>query len=58
MTSKKKLCPYDKAGLEAMAEFRHTKEFDYEQLKQAWDKKFGKGEFVKFEKKWNEAFKV
>jgi hypothetical protein len=31
-------------------------EFNYEEFGNHWDEKFGKGEFARFEKKWNDTF--
>ena len=31
-------------------------EFSYEEFGNHWDSKFGKGEFARFEKKWDKAF--
>ncbi len=31
-------------------------ELSYEEFGNHWDKKFGKGEFERFEKKWNKVF--
>jgi hypothetical protein len=30
--------------------------FSYEEFGNHWDNKFGKGEFARFEKKWNKRF--